>query len=94
MLTVKVEANCESFHIFLKVCTLLAVFSSANFDSNGQQPAIDADFQTKSLKLSQDPEEFCGIQQQPLSYSKIIIPGPWHRRGKSGSWKICGKKKL
>lgn len=83
VLTVKVEANSESFHIFLKVCALLAVFSSANFDNNGQQPVIGADFQAKSLKLSQDPEEFCGIQQQPLSYSK-----------NNYSWPLAQKRKV
>lgn len=59
----KVVINKKSFYTFLKVSTLLAVFSSAYFNNNGQLPVIEADFHRKSLQVSQDPEEFYGFQQ-------------------------------
>lgn len=70
----KVVIIKKSFHIFLTVSTLLAVFSSADFNNNGQLPVIEADFHRKSLQVSQDPEEFCGFQQQSCEQNNYSQP--------------------
>lgn len=97
----KVVINKKSFHIFLKVSALLAVFSSAYFNNNGQLPVIEVDFHRKSLQVSQDPEEFYGFQQQSfeLQQNNYSQPLAWMKESdvlgkyvvkseKAGDWVI------
>lgn len=89
----KVVAKCEGYYAFStglnsRLCSRLVTLTikMVNCLEGIQTPILN---QSKQIpqgldsveKLSQDPEEFSGIQQQALSYSAIIIPGPWHERG-------------